>query len=79
MTPPHLNRSHEPDLISRIGGAAQGGSAKTPQERKALDREHEEKQKDRDEPAGASDEVPQTAGEKEDRRQDGTGSGGASR
>lgn len=45
-----LERSQAPDALSRIGGAAQGGSAKPPQERAELDREHEQRQEDK--PAG---------------------------
>jgi hypothetical protein len=39
MNPTNLTRSSSADLLSRIGGAAQGGSAKPPQEREKLDRE----------------------------------------
>jgi hypothetical protein len=38
--------SSNQDLLSRIGGAAQGGSTKTPQEREALDRAHQEREQD---------------------------------
>lgn len=40
MSQPNLDRLHEPGSLSRIGGAAQGGSAKSKEEREALDREH---------------------------------------
>jgi hypothetical protein len=53
-----MNHWHDPDGLSRIGGAAQGGSTKTPKEREALDRRHQEQQQDG--PAGAGHEIPET-------------------
>lgn len=39
MNADHLSRSWTSGLASRMGGAANGGSAKSPEEREALDRE----------------------------------------
>lgn len=40
MKESNLLKSPDPGLLSRIGGAAQGGSAKPKPEREELDREH---------------------------------------
>jgi hypothetical protein len=50
MSQPNLDRFHQPSGLSMIGGAAQGGSTKTQQERERLDREHGEEPQG---PAGA--------------------------
>lgn len=47
-----LVQAWEPGLMCRMGGAANGGSAKTPEERERLDQEHQGK--DLDKPAGAN-------------------------
>jgi hypothetical protein len=49
-----------PDLLSRIGGGAQGGSAKPPEERRELDRKHDLEQPEGPASAGGA-EVPPTA------------------
>ena len=59
MNASNLGRSHEPDALSRIGGAAQGGSAKPKQERDKLDREHGV---DEDAPSGSGDSSQGTVG-----------------
>lgn len=51
MTNQNLTRSNAPDLLGKIGGAAQGGSAKPKEEREQLDREHGQPQEDS--PSGA--------------------------
>jgi hypothetical protein len=45
MTQHKLDQLWEPAVLSRIGGAAQGGSTKTPREREAMNREHEGRDK----------------------------------
>jgi hypothetical protein len=52
MSNSNLDRSTQPDALSRIGGAAQGGSAKPKEERDRLDREHGE-EVDEQPPTGA--------------------------
>ena len=52
MTGPKPYPIHEPNILSRIGGAAQGGSSKPPREREALDKQHQEEQQESPEGAG---------------------------
>jgi hypothetical protein len=68
MTSSKLTTLHEPGALSRIGGAAQGGSAKPPQEREKEDRQHGLDQQEN--PAARSDANQAPAS--------GAGSGGAS-
>lgn len=49
-----LTRSREPSVLTMIGGAAQGGSAKPKEEREQLDREHGQPQEDSPSGAGGS-------------------------
>ena len=49
----NLVQAWEPGLLSRMRGAANGGSAKSPEERERLDEEHQGK--DLDKPAGVGD------------------------
>ena len=51
MSTAKLDQLSEPGILSRMGGAANGGSSKTPQERRQLDEEHQGK--DLDEPAAS--------------------------
>jgi hypothetical protein len=45
MAQNHLDRLSEPSTLARIGGAAQGGSAKTPRERENMNHTHEGRDK----------------------------------
>ena len=54
MSNPNLTRSHSPNLVSAVGGAAQGGSTKPKEEREQLDREHGQPQEDTPTGAGGS-------------------------
>ena len=50
MAQQRLDQLWEHATLARIGGAAQGGSTKTPREQEAMDRKHEGRD---DQPAGA--------------------------
>ena len=65
MSASPFDRLHQPDLLSRIGGAAQGGSAKPKKERERLDREHELERQEP--PAGSQDDVPAASTEERPR------------
>ena len=56
------------DSLSRIGGAAQGGSAKPPQEREKMDRERGEEPQDS--PTGADTNKGTVGGTSNDNRSD---------
>lgn len=45
MAQHHLDRLWEPSPLARIGGAAQGGSAKTPREQEKMNQTHEGRDK----------------------------------
>lgn len=54
MSNTSLSRSRQAGMLSAIGGAAQGGSAKPKEEREQLDREHGQPQEDNPSGAGGS-------------------------
>lgn len=68
MSNPNLTRSHNSNLLSMIGGAAQGGSAKPKEEREQLDREHSQPQEDS--PSGAGGSKGTVGGNSNDNRTD---------
>ncbi len=45
MAQHHLDRLWDPSTLALIGGAAQGGSAKTPREQEKMNRTHEGRDK----------------------------------
>lgn len=68
MSNPNLTRSHNSNLLSMIGGAAQGDSAKPKEQREQRDREHDQPQDDS--PAGASESKGTVGGISNDNRTD---------
>lgn len=68
MSNPNLTRSRQPEILSTIGGAAQGGSAKPKEEREQLDREHGQPQEDS--PSGADGSKGTVGGTSNDNRTD---------
>lgn len=54
MSTSNLTRSQQPGVLTVIGGAPQGGSAKPKEEREQLDREHGQPQEDSPSGAGGS-------------------------
>lgn len=54
----NFTRLHDTSPLARIGGAAQGGSAKPREEREKLDREHQQLEQDESPPGAEREPLP---------------------